>query len=229
MNLNLNSNLNPKQITARRQLRLHELLNKQMLTSDEISEKKRIERLEKNRKAAAMSREKKKKYIKELQEKTKIFEKRCSMLEIENYHLRSMLHQYQFQQQYQFANNFKIQKNIDIDIDIDNNVHIQPLPHYIPPPPPMHFPMHFDNSANIGVYCSASSASSANSASSAHSTKIKSQFGTINDTDIYGTETMSENDDLPPLQIPIFNYESDDFNQMTPKPLSIENDIEMFE
>ena len=82
-----------KQITENRLRRLKELDEQpeSTLTTTELDEKKRIIRLEKNRRAAAMSRKKRKVYVQNLEKKVQSLENKVSVLEIENSHLRSIL------------------------------------------------------------------------------------------------------------------------------------------
>lgn len=63
------------------------------LTTLEKAEKKNILRLEKNRRAAAVSRERKKRYIRSLEERNVIMAKHLDALETENSKLRALLRQ----------------------------------------------------------------------------------------------------------------------------------------
>eukprot|EP01083_Nonionella_stella_P062965 163682_1 len=82
-----------KAITNSRLKRLKELSQRPetQLSKDQQNEKKRIIRLEKNRRAAAMSRRKKKMYVKNLEDKYNLMVRHLSILEMENAHLRAML------------------------------------------------------------------------------------------------------------------------------------------
>merc|ERR1712241_77144 len=61
------------------------------LSKPQKMEKKRIIRLEKNRRAAAMSRRKKKMFVKNLENKNKLMERHIAILEMENAQLRALL------------------------------------------------------------------------------------------------------------------------------------------
>merc|ERR1712129_656866 len=82
-----------KQITDSRLKRLKLLSQKpeDKLSKPQKDEKKRIIRLEKNRRAAAMSRRKKKMYVKNMEQKNKLMERHIAILEMENAQLRSMV------------------------------------------------------------------------------------------------------------------------------------------
>jgi len=89
-----------KIITESRLKRLRALSQKpdETLTNGQKDEKKRIVRLEKNRRAAAMSRRKKKVYVKNLEENSKLMARHIAILEMENSHLRAFLNVSQQQQ-----------------------------------------------------------------------------------------------------------------------------------
>merc|ERR1719347_1724389 len=80
-------------ITSTRLKRLKTLSSakEEQLTGAQTAEKKRIIRLEKNRRAAAMSRKKKKVYIRDLEENSKLMERHLAILKMENDHLRALL------------------------------------------------------------------------------------------------------------------------------------------
>lgn len=80
-------------ITSTRLKRLKTLSSakEEQLTGNQVVEKKRIIRLEKNRRAAAMSRKKKKVYIRDLEENSKLMERHLAILKMENDHLRALL------------------------------------------------------------------------------------------------------------------------------------------
>ena len=82
-----------KQITDSRLKRLKVLSQKpeDALSKPQKDEKKRIIRLEKNRRAAAMSRRKKKMYVKNLENKNKLMERHIAILEMENAQLRALM------------------------------------------------------------------------------------------------------------------------------------------
>jgi len=82
-----------KTITVSRLSRLKELSQRPEddLSNDQRNEKKRIIRLEKNRRAAAMSRRKKKMYIKNLEERAALMAKHLAILEMENSQLKAIL------------------------------------------------------------------------------------------------------------------------------------------
>jgi len=63
------------------------------MTSKQKAEKRRLMRLEKNRRAAAISRERKKRYIRSLEERSLIMSKHLQVLEMENSQLRALLAQ----------------------------------------------------------------------------------------------------------------------------------------
>jgi len=69
-------------------------LDESQLSGDQKNEKRRLMRLEKNRRAAAISRERKKRYIRSLEERSLIMAKHLAALEMENQHLRQLLAQY---------------------------------------------------------------------------------------------------------------------------------------
>jgi len=68
-------------------------MDESTMTEKEKSEKVRLMRLEKNRRAAAVSRERKKRYIRSLEERTLIMSKHLEALEMENSQLRQLLSQ----------------------------------------------------------------------------------------------------------------------------------------
>merc|ERR1719410_739225 len=82
-----------KQITDSRLKRLKVLSQRpeENLSKPQKDEKKRIIRLEKNRRAAAMSRRKKKMYVKNLENKNKLMERHIAILEMENAQLRALM------------------------------------------------------------------------------------------------------------------------------------------
>merc|ERR1719410_1885649 len=82
-----------KKITQSRLKRLRDLAQRpdETLSKNQKTEKKRIIRLEKNRRAAAMSRRKKKMYVKNLEENSKLMARHIAILELENAHLRSFI------------------------------------------------------------------------------------------------------------------------------------------
>eukprot|EP01083_Nonionella_stella_P055373 146095_1 len=82
-----------KAITSTRLKRLKQLSQKpeETLSRDQKHEKKRIIRLEKNRRAAAMSRRKKKMYVKNLEDKCALMARHLAILEMENAQLRAVL------------------------------------------------------------------------------------------------------------------------------------------
>ncbi|ETO02992.1 hypothetical protein RFI_34418 [Reticulomyxa filosa] len=84
-----------KVITQGRLTRLKELSERpeERLSTHQRNEKKRIIRLEKNRRAAAMSRRKKKMYIKNLEQRATLMAKHLAILEMENNQLRGIIHQ----------------------------------------------------------------------------------------------------------------------------------------
>jgi len=84
-----------KKITEGRLKRLKTLSERaeDNLSKHEQDEKKRIIRLEKNRRAAAMSR-RKKMYVKGLEDKNNLLQRYLSIAEMENAHLRALLHQH---------------------------------------------------------------------------------------------------------------------------------------
>lgn len=63
------------------------------MSSKQKAEKRRLMRLEKNRRAAAISRERKKRYIRSLEERSLIMSKHLQVLEMENSQLRALLAQ----------------------------------------------------------------------------------------------------------------------------------------
>jgi len=67
------------------------------MTKKQRSEKVRLMRLEKNRRAAAVSRERKKRYVRSLEERSLIMSKHLEALELENSQLRKLLSQYNIQ------------------------------------------------------------------------------------------------------------------------------------
>jgi len=69
-------------------------LDESQLSGDQKNEKRRLMRLEKNRRAAAISRERKKRYIRSLEERSLIMAKHLAAMEMENGHLRQLLAQY---------------------------------------------------------------------------------------------------------------------------------------
>ena len=82
-----------KIITETRLKRLRALSQRpdEALSKGQKDEKKRIVRLEKNRRAAAMSRRKKKIYVKNLEENSKLMARHIAILEMENSHLRAFM------------------------------------------------------------------------------------------------------------------------------------------
>jgi len=82
-----------KKITQSRLKRLRDLAQRpdDTLSKNQKNEKKRIIRLEKNRRAAAMSRRKKKMYVKNLEENSKLMARHIAILEMENAHLRAFM------------------------------------------------------------------------------------------------------------------------------------------
>ena len=82
-----------KRIVQTRLDRLKELsqLSETPLSKEQMDEKKRIIRLERNRKAAAKSRRKQKLYVKSLEEKAELMAHHLSILEMENSHLAALL------------------------------------------------------------------------------------------------------------------------------------------
>jgi len=82
-----------KKITQSRLKRLRDLAQRpdETLSKNQKTEKKRIIRLEKNRRAAAMSRRKKKMYVKNLEENSKLMARHIAILEMENAQLQSMM------------------------------------------------------------------------------------------------------------------------------------------
>jgi len=64
------------------------------LSGHQMAEKRRLMRLEKNRRAASISRERKKRYIRSLEERSLIMAKHLAALEMENNHLRQLLANY---------------------------------------------------------------------------------------------------------------------------------------
>lgn len=72
--------------------RLSRMDDRQM-SSKQKAEKRRLMRLEKNRRAAAISRERKKRYIRSLEERSLIMSKHLQVLEMENSQLRALLAQ----------------------------------------------------------------------------------------------------------------------------------------
>lgn len=69
-------------------------LNDGLLTSDQRDEKKRLMTLEKNRRAAQISREKKKRYVESLEDRVGMMAKHLAALEMENNQLRALLGSY---------------------------------------------------------------------------------------------------------------------------------------
>ena len=80
-----------KEITTNRQRRLKVLQGLNTLSHAQEKEMKRIIRLEKNRLAAASSRQKRRNYVKKLEEKHELMCQRIARLEIENAHLIHLL------------------------------------------------------------------------------------------------------------------------------------------
>jgi len=82
-----------KKITQSRLKRLRDLAQRpdDSLSKNQKTEKKRIFRLEKNRRAAAMSRKKKKMYVKNMEEESKLMARHIAILEMENANLRAFL------------------------------------------------------------------------------------------------------------------------------------------
>jgi len=72
-------------------------MDEDTMTKKQRSEKARLMRLEKNRRAAAVSRERKKRYIRSLEERSLIMSKHLEALELENSQLRKLLSQYNIQ------------------------------------------------------------------------------------------------------------------------------------
>lgn len=70
-------------------------VEEEKLTSSQLAEKRRLVRLEKNRRAASVSRERKRSYVRSLEERSLIMAKHLATLETENSHLRQMLLAYQ--------------------------------------------------------------------------------------------------------------------------------------
>jgi hypothetical protein len=68
-------------------------MDESTMSEKDKSEKVRLMRLEKNRRAAAISRERKKRYIRSLEERTLIMSKHLEALELENSQLRQLLSQ----------------------------------------------------------------------------------------------------------------------------------------
>jgi len=68
-------------------------MDENAMTEKQKSEKVRLMRLEKNRRAAAVSRERKKRYIRSLEERSLIMSKHLEALELENGQLRQLLGQ----------------------------------------------------------------------------------------------------------------------------------------
>lgn len=66
-------------------------VEEEKLTSSQLAEKRRLVRLEKNRRAASVSRERKRSYVRSLEERSLIMAKHLAVLETENSHLRQML------------------------------------------------------------------------------------------------------------------------------------------
>merc|ERR1719295_2419332 len=77
--------------TRLKRLRLLSQRAEDALSKGQKDEKKRIIRLEKNRRAAAMSRRKKKMYVKNLEENSKLMARHIAILEMENAQLQSMM------------------------------------------------------------------------------------------------------------------------------------------
>jgi len=82
-----------KVITETRLKRLRVLSQRSdsALSKGQKDEKKRIIRLEKNRRAAAMSRRKKKIYVRNLEDNSKLMARHIAILEMENAHLRAFM------------------------------------------------------------------------------------------------------------------------------------------
>merc|ERR1712176_254454 len=82
-----------KIITESRLKRLRDLSQKEddTLTKPQKDEKKRIIRLEKNRRAAALSRRKRKMYVKNMEANSKLMARHIAILEMENAHLRAFM------------------------------------------------------------------------------------------------------------------------------------------
>jgi len=70
-------------------------VEEEKLTSSQLAEKRRLVRLEKNRRAASVSRERKRSYVRSLEERSLIMAKHLAALETENLHLRQMMRSYQ--------------------------------------------------------------------------------------------------------------------------------------
>jgi len=77
--------------TRLKRLRLLSQRSDEALSKGQKDEKKRIIRLEKNRRAAAMSRRKKKMYVKNLEENSKLMARHIAILEMENAHLKAFM------------------------------------------------------------------------------------------------------------------------------------------
>jgi len=69
-------------------------MREEELSGHQRAEKRRLMRLEKNRRAASISRERKKRYIRSLEERSLIMAKHLAALEMENNHLRQLLANY---------------------------------------------------------------------------------------------------------------------------------------
>jgi len=74
------------------------------MTKKQRSEKTRLMRLERNRRAAAVSRERKKRYISSLEDRSLIMSKHLEALELENRQLRKLLSQYGIPEQNLYDN-----------------------------------------------------------------------------------------------------------------------------
>jgi len=68
-------------------------VEEEKLTTSQLAEKRRLVRLEKNRRAASVSRERKRSYVRSLEERSLIMAKHLAALETENAHLRQMMRQ----------------------------------------------------------------------------------------------------------------------------------------
>uniref|UniRef100_A0A7S0TEA9 BZIP domain-containing protein n=1 Tax=Elphidium margaritaceum TaxID=933848 RepID=A0A7S0TEA9_9EUKA len=142
-----------KVITHSRLRRLKELSKRPetALSKDQKDEKKRIIRLEKNRRAAAMSRRKKKMYVKNLEEKTQLMARHLAIIEMENAHLRAMLNATQ-------------QANAAAVAAAGHGMHGPPAPQQLPPA--THSINSMPRIGNVGAYSYAHNSKSVNSSSS---------------------------------------------------------------
>eukprot|EP01083_Nonionella_stella_P210242 761324_1 len=111
-----------KIITETRLKKLQALSQKpeEDLSTKEKTAKKRIIRLEKNRRAAAMSRRKKKMYVKGLEDKCSLMARHLAILEMENSHLRALLNNSNINNQPTNISHFKLQQQ-----NISNISHFQ--------------------------------------------------------------------------------------------------------